>query len=231
MPPPPLRKPVPATGGAPTPSNGRTPPGDYVAELQRAVAEWQAYGQQQRDEAQRQRQRADAAEATLAREREASAALLLRFEVLRRQSGRDVPVEVVQDAANDVVASTLGEAYRAWCEQGGPLVSRGFMFQRTLAEALPRAEVGTGVLVADDRLASDDGFGRLSHQGEMWIVRATPEDVFALPVPLSNQHFGPSGRIVEVAPDAVPRSLAYVRPARLTAAADGFALARPGAVR
>lgn len=196
-----------------------------MGELQDALAEWQAYAQACRGDAQRYAQRVAEAESDLVREREAFAALLLRFELLRRQSGRDVPAEVAQDVAEDVAASTVGEAYRAWCQQGGPLVSRGFMFQRTLAAALPHAEVLSGFLVSNNRLVFD------GMEDEMWVVRVSEDEVYGLPVPLSPDRFGPSGSLVEVMPGATPRDLEHVRPARLMSSSDGFALARSGVVQ
>ena len=122
-------------------------------------------------------------------------------------------------------AEAIGEACAAWCRAASPLMSRGFMFERTLREAIPDARV-----VAVYR--SGSRFGSLSANGpEYWRVEAGG-DAFLLPQPLSREQFRDADALAfEVAGGTRPVALATCRAATLVSDAGTHSVELRGVLR
>jgi len=224
MPPPPLVRP-PAIPARPAPaSNPPSPVPATPAPVDDSFASWKAYAEACRDAAVAQAQRAANAEALLVREREQCAQLLLRFEMLRRQSGRDVPMAFASEALHDVEGSTVGTAFVEWCQGGGPLMSRAFMFERKLREVMPRAAVSVAFAGEEGQLA-DEGL-----EGEVWVVQLAAEKAYALPVPRTAQAFGPFGNLFGASDEAAPGRLTHVRPAHVERIPGGYRVTDAGTI-
>lgn len=113
-----------------------------------------------------------------------------------------------EDPTNEQAEAT-GAAFVAWCNRGGPLVGRYFMFERALHHVVPDAAVEP---VFRDRVALRPTFREAADGPEHWLVRLGTS-LYLLPQPQSAEQFR------ELAPiflgEAIPKHVTAVVPARL----------------
>ena len=131
-------------------------------------------------------------------------------------------MEAEPDAAHEALRETIGAAFVAWCREPGPRLPRYYMFERSLREAIPDAEVYPLFLTDGEHLERHTTGG-----SEYWAVE-TGGAVFALPAPRSARGFRGLEPVVESDGARVPGDVAEVVPAVLSVGGTEFEVREPG---
>lgn len=141
---------------------------------------------------------------------------------------RPVPTPTPAPTAPRSAADAVADTFVAHCTQAGGLVSRPELFAQQLAGLLPGAtvEVVYRDLDTPARPIAFDAVGGNSPAAH-WLVRAGL-DLLLVPQPQGAQQFRDLAPVFEG--QAVPASLLYVTPARVTAQGMAYVLTQPGRV-
>lgn len=139
----------------------------------------------------------------------------------------EIPAEITDKRP---VIARIGEAFVAWCEKGGPQISRFFLFKQALEKALPGTDVQ---LLHRDANQTTVRFvtssATMRNPIAYWLVTDSKQ-AWLIPEPMSSGQFREVHAECFVGPPVSPTSLHEFNPALLQREGEGWAVATKGKV-